>query len=294
EIARQLGREDGRRVAGEPDCWLETFLAIHDAGRMLLSSTLLAEDALQALGAAAAYVDLVRAGASAGRPLVPRGESVDALAVRLAAAGFTRGAESLRETRALAGVVAARSRAGVRGGDLDGDVVLVGTTVHAELLAWAIVALGASLLALPVALRARRRALPAPSSPGVHVAAALTPFALLLYLGIRGVLPGAPPEAGRGWIDALAQPGLFVHLLPLSALAVLALPHLFVRRLRSAWSFGRGAARFFAGYAVLLLLAFAASAPLISREREARARTLATLLVDLQGGPAWPALGTGS
>lgn len=291
-IGRQLGQLDASGEAEDQDEWIETCLAVHDACLDLSVSALLKQDVYQAVDGEAAYLEAVRSGVAGLRGAGgPSGRSErELLEAAITAAGFTHGAARLRRDAALLRTLDLETR---RDRSHSADVIRL-TAAHALFLPWIAASLLAALLCLPAAIRGRRRKVPIPSSPGIFLAAALTPIGLLLFLGMNELYPFQRADFGRNWLAALAHPERVVYLFPLVASLVVCLPHVLMSRYRNLASFSRRAAAFFLAYALLLLLAFAATAPLVDEQRRLRASDLNGLLLERDGLSAWPGIGTDS
>ncbi len=291
-VASELGRQDARRIDAEPGLWIETFVALHRIGWRLVETAWLEMDAAQARSAANAYLDGVRAGVRNLHRPVPRpltdGRSIGAMSERLAAAGYARGAAMIQE--AEAGELArAMNQAGQRRrGRRSSEQILRVTAAHGILLPWALVSVAAALLLLPTALRASRRRVPIPSSAGLDFAAALFPIGCLIFAGSQGIYPFSRSVRGFEWIETLGTPPFVIYLTPLLAAVVLTAPHLLLPRFRNGVSYGRRLAGFFAGYGLLLLLTFAATATQIQDERARRELVLNGSILSLPDQPVWP------
>lgn len=294
----------GPAAGAAGSAWMDDYAALSAAGRKVLDSALLHEDARRALAAADRYAAELRPAelraAEAGRG-TRRGGVADVLQ----AAGFSSAVALAREVaeiranleRDLERQLSARVRRQGRRPP-SAERVLLNSAAHGILLGFA----GVALLAW-ASLRALGRGSspqPAPGAPaplalGPWVLAAAVPPFLVWHLGQRGLWPF--DAAGGDWYRQLGAPTTALLLLPLAALPFAALPLLAHRGTRGRIPLARGLALFFGGYALVLAVVYAASTPAIVRQRDACSRALDSDLIDdlwRVDRPRWPEQNPGS
>ena len=294
DLAHQLGVLDAGLLELGQDHWMESFLAVHTLGVRLLEAALLSLDGEQAVAAENTYLQalggaLARDGTGIPRAADP-GFGGEQLRQQLVAAGFTHGAAQLKPDREFVRELLRSSGSAAARGAPGSDRVIRATAAHALLVPWIAVSLAVFLVLLAGALKARRRKVPIPSSPGIFVIAALTPFGLLVYLGSRGLFPFEQIGVVRDWFSVLAQPSPTLFLVPLVSGVVIVLQHLCLPRFRTVGAACRRLSSFYLVFAVLLFLAFAATSPILEGLRQVRLESLQGLVVTPPGQVIWPAL----
>jgi len=306
DVAQQLGALDTGAAELRPELWMETFLAVHTLGVRLLETALLSLDGQQAVSAEGTYLQAVGGTRTVDGSPIPRGVEPgfggEQLRQQLVSAGFTHGAALLDSDRVLVQELLSPSGAGPgsigsigRSGRStpDSGRAIQATAAHALFVPWIALSLLIVLLLSPAAVRARRRQVPVPSSPGIFVIAALTPVGLLLYLGSRGLFPFERVGGVAHFLNVLAEPPPAIFLMPLVSCAVIALQHLLPlgqRRYLTLGAISRRLSSFYLVFAILLFLAFAATAPILDQRRQARLESLSSLIVSPADQAAWPAL----
>lgn len=285
-LARELGRRGGEALTADDSAWVECWAAIAALGISLAKTSVVLEDAIEALRAETSFLDEI---ADVAPTVIPRdpGERRATLENRIRSLGLESAFTS--ESRAAFPVHDFISRAISR---LDRSNREIERTrrlddiaaAHAIALAWAVLLSSVWVAARVIERRERRRG-------GVETKvgdlplfcrafAFVLPFAAVVFAAGAGL----PPFDRSAGIDRVligfAEPNLILLALPLIAIVLLIGSACIVARNRTRISIAAGAANFASASLAIVLVLFAVTARSLGELREKRAAAVSVLRAD--------------